>query len=264
MYTPCYCAAVRTAARKTTALYDFLEPAGVTLAQYSLLRKIERAGTVSLTKLGRLAELDRSTVGRNVKALEELRLVRRPGRRTSARRRCGSRPPARGAANAPLPCGRKRSGGSRPRWAPARPGSCGRLRLASDFFAKMRVVTRQLELKMTASEPAGRISNAAPPQRRSAAFSLSNPLAARDGRAEPLLWLDRRGSDLPRHAGDGGSDGRAGRHHRSRSRRNSAGAPPTSPRRLPCASLLFGLMAPFAAAFINRFGVRPVVTRRWR
>jgi DNA-binding MarR family transcriptional regulator len=77
METICYCAAVRTAARKTTALYDAaLEPAGVTLAQYSLLRKIERAGTVSLTELGRLAELDRSTVGRNVKVLEQLRLVR--------------------------------------------------------------------------------------------------------------------------------------------------------------------------------------------
>lgn len=77
MKTLCYCAAVRTAARKTTALYDsILEPAGVTLAQYSLMRRIERAGTVSLTQLGRLAELDRSTVGRNVRALEQLRLVR--------------------------------------------------------------------------------------------------------------------------------------------------------------------------------------------
>jgi len=76
MKTICYCAAVRSAARKTTALYDsILEPAGVTLAQYSLLRKIERAGKVSLTRLGRIAELDRSTVGRNVKALEQLRLV---------------------------------------------------------------------------------------------------------------------------------------------------------------------------------------------
>jgi DNA-binding MarR family transcriptional regulator len=77
MKTLCYCAAVRTAARKTTALYDsILEPAGVTLAQYSLMRRIERAGTVSLTRLGQLAELDRSTVGRNVKALEQLGLVR--------------------------------------------------------------------------------------------------------------------------------------------------------------------------------------------
>ena len=76
METTCYCAAVRTAARKTTALYDsILEPAGVTLAQFSLLRKIKRVGTVSLTGLGRLAELDRSTIGRNVKALEKLRLV---------------------------------------------------------------------------------------------------------------------------------------------------------------------------------------------
>jgi DNA-binding MarR family transcriptional regulator len=76
MDTTCYCAAVRTAARKTTALYDaILEPAGVTLAQFSLLRKIKRAGTASLTGLGRLAELDRSTIGRNVRALEKLRLV---------------------------------------------------------------------------------------------------------------------------------------------------------------------------------------------
>ena len=64
METICYCAAVRTAARKTTALYDsILEPAGVTLAQFSLLRKVKRAGTVSLTKLGQLTELDRSTIG---------------------------------------------------------------------------------------------------------------------------------------------------------------------------------------------------------
>jgi DNA-binding MarR family transcriptional regulator len=77
MTSICYCVAVRTAARKTTALYDsILEPAGVTLAQFSLLRKIERAGTVSLTKLGQLTELDRSTIGRNVKALEKLRFVR--------------------------------------------------------------------------------------------------------------------------------------------------------------------------------------------
>ena len=77
METTCYCAAVRTAARKTTALYDsILEPAGVTLAQFSLLRKIKRVGPVSLTKLGQLTELDRSTIGRNVKALERLQLVR--------------------------------------------------------------------------------------------------------------------------------------------------------------------------------------------
>jgi DNA-binding MarR family transcriptional regulator len=77
MDTLCYCAAVRAAARKTTALYDAaLAPVGINVAQFSLLRRIERLEPVSLTELGREAELDRSTVGRNVKVLERLRLVR--------------------------------------------------------------------------------------------------------------------------------------------------------------------------------------------
>jgi DNA-binding MarR family transcriptional regulator len=75
--SPCYCAAVRVVARKTTALYDAaLAPCGVNLAQYSLMRRIERAGAPSLTELASLAELDRSTVGRNVRVLQKLALVR--------------------------------------------------------------------------------------------------------------------------------------------------------------------------------------------
>ena len=73
----CYCASLRAAARKATALYDArLAPAGLNIAQFALLRKIERAQSVSLTELGRLAALDRSTVGRNVKVLERIGLVR--------------------------------------------------------------------------------------------------------------------------------------------------------------------------------------------
>jgi DNA-binding MarR family transcriptional regulator len=59
-----------------TAIYDeALAPTGVNLAQYSLLRTVERAGPVSLTELGRLTELDRSTIGRNVRPLERRGLV---------------------------------------------------------------------------------------------------------------------------------------------------------------------------------------------
>ena len=77
MKCPCYCSTLRAAARKATALYDAaLAPAGVNVAQYGLLRRIERRGSVSLTELGRLAELDRSTVGRNARVLERLGLVR--------------------------------------------------------------------------------------------------------------------------------------------------------------------------------------------
>jgi DNA-binding MarR family transcriptional regulator len=73
--TPCYCAALRAATRKTTAMYDeALAPAGIGLAQFSLLRKIER-GRLSLSELGRLASLDRSTIGRNIKVLHRMGLI---------------------------------------------------------------------------------------------------------------------------------------------------------------------------------------------
>lgn len=58
-------------------MYDAaLEPVGVNVAQFSLLRRIECAAPVSLSELGRLAELDRSTIGRNVKVLQRMGLVR--------------------------------------------------------------------------------------------------------------------------------------------------------------------------------------------
>ena len=77
MASICYCAVLRAAARKTTAIYDAaLASTGVNLAQFSLLRKIQRAAPVSLSELGRLAELDRSTIGRNIKVLQRMGLAR--------------------------------------------------------------------------------------------------------------------------------------------------------------------------------------------
>lgn len=73
----CYCAALRKATRRVTALYDeALIAHGLTLAQFSLLRHIRRHGPVSLTELGTRMELDRSTVGRNVRVVEKAGLVR--------------------------------------------------------------------------------------------------------------------------------------------------------------------------------------------
>lgn len=72
----CYCVSLRRASRKLTALYDdALAPAGVNVAQFSLLRKINRLGPLSLTALAELADLDRSTVGRNVRVLAEMGLM---------------------------------------------------------------------------------------------------------------------------------------------------------------------------------------------
>ena len=73
---PCICISLRKASRKMTALYDeALAPAGVNLAQFSLLRNVRRPGPVSLTRLGEITELDRSTRGRNVQVLERMGLV---------------------------------------------------------------------------------------------------------------------------------------------------------------------------------------------
>ena len=72
----CYCISLRTAARKVSALYDdALAPVGINIGQLSMLREIEKSSPLSLTELGRLSNLDRSTVGRNAKVLERMRLV---------------------------------------------------------------------------------------------------------------------------------------------------------------------------------------------
>jgi DNA-binding MarR family transcriptional regulator len=72
----CHCILLRKAARRVSAYYDeALAPFGVNIAQFSLLRNIRRMAPVSLTDLGERVELDRSTVGRNVKVLERMGLV---------------------------------------------------------------------------------------------------------------------------------------------------------------------------------------------
>lgn len=72
----CYCILLRQAARKTSTIYDeALAPLGINIAQFSLLRKLERAGSLSLTELAHIAQLDRSTVGRNAKVLQRKNLI---------------------------------------------------------------------------------------------------------------------------------------------------------------------------------------------
>ncbi|PRA87815.1 MarR family transcriptional regulator [Ochrobactrum sp. MYb29] len=76
MSNPCFCILLRQAARKSSSVYDqALAPLGINVAQFSLLRKISRAQSISLTELARLADLDRSTMGRNAKVLQRMDLV---------------------------------------------------------------------------------------------------------------------------------------------------------------------------------------------
>jgi DNA-binding MarR family transcriptional regulator len=78
MLSPCHCNRIRLAARRVSASYDAaLAPLGINIAQYGLLRLVDRRGAdaPSLTELGRLAELDRSTIGRNMRVLERMGLL---------------------------------------------------------------------------------------------------------------------------------------------------------------------------------------------
>ncbi|WP_321384660.1 MarR family winged helix-turn-helix transcriptional regulator [Rhizobium sp.] len=58
------------------ALYDAaLSPVAINVAQFAMLRRIQRDQPVSLIELAKLHELDRSTMGRNVLVVEKPGLV---------------------------------------------------------------------------------------------------------------------------------------------------------------------------------------------
>src|SRR5918992_2836859 len=74
----CYCTSLRNAARRMTAIYDAaMAPLGIGTAQFALLRQLEPDGeAIGLSELSERLDLDRSTVGRNVRVLERMGLVR--------------------------------------------------------------------------------------------------------------------------------------------------------------------------------------------
>lgn len=74
--TSCYCLKIRRASSDITRFYDKqLEPSGVTVSQYSLLLNISLAKQGTLKELADMAELDRSTLARNIKPLFKKNLV---------------------------------------------------------------------------------------------------------------------------------------------------------------------------------------------
>ncbi len=74
--TECYSTTIRAATRKITGMYDAaLEPAGVTIAQLALLRRLSDEIALSVEDLARTAELERSSAARNVRVLEKQGLV---------------------------------------------------------------------------------------------------------------------------------------------------------------------------------------------
>ena len=112
---------------------------------------------------------------------------------------------------------------------------------------------------MTASTPAGAISIAAAPHRRSAAFSLSNPLAAAMAARNLYYGWIVAGATFLVMLATAGAMGAPGVIMQPLEQEFGWSSADISSA-LALRIALFGLMAPFSAAFINRFGVRPVVT----
>ncbi len=74
--SPCACSRLRRATRAVTQLYDdALAPIGLRVTQLSLLRTLQRQGTLRIGELADRNLLDRTALSRNLDPLAERKLV---------------------------------------------------------------------------------------------------------------------------------------------------------------------------------------------
>lgn len=80
--SPCLCLNIRRASRAVTEFYEkVLEPSGIKIAQYSLLRHLEYVEPVTISELAKFMRIDRTTLNRNMKPLCEIGLISvKPGK----------------------------------------------------------------------------------------------------------------------------------------------------------------------------------------
>lgn len=74
--SPCNCLNIRRASQALTEVYDeFLAPSNIKIGQFSLLKHINQLGPVSVSDLALIIRLDRTTLVRNLKPLEQSGLI---------------------------------------------------------------------------------------------------------------------------------------------------------------------------------------------
>ncbi len=70
--SPCLCLNIRRASRAVTDFYErILEPSGLKITQYSLLRHLAQVEPVTISELAKVMRIDRTTLNRNMKPLVE-------------------------------------------------------------------------------------------------------------------------------------------------------------------------------------------------
>lgn len=88
LHSVCVCGQLRQADRVLTQLYDqYLRQADIRTTQFSLLRRINAAGSVSVTDIGALMCMAQPTATRNINNLEKHGYVRVESDRADARRK---------------------------------------------------------------------------------------------------------------------------------------------------------------------------------
>ena len=82
MIQTCACLNLRKANRALTQFYDgFLRSAGIRSTQLPILTTIASAGPLNISQLAKVTVIDQSTLTRNLKLLQEKKLIRvRPGK----------------------------------------------------------------------------------------------------------------------------------------------------------------------------------------
>lgn len=72
----CYCTNLRRSANFVSSFYDsFLDKSGLTISQYYLLINLSRLGAANITHWANHVGLDRSTMVRNIKPLQNRNLI---------------------------------------------------------------------------------------------------------------------------------------------------------------------------------------------
>jgi DNA-binding MarR family transcriptional regulator len=72
----CLCTGLRQAAHAMTEIYDeALAPSGLKITMFRVIRRLSEAGKPTISELADIVELDRSSLGRNLKVLERDGLV---------------------------------------------------------------------------------------------------------------------------------------------------------------------------------------------
>ncbi|MDF2635991.1 MAG: transcriptional regulator, MarR family [Pelosinus sp.] len=74
--SPCNCMNIRRASRAVTQFYDeALKPSGLTISQMGLLRHIKVTEMITISDLAKMMRIDRTTLNRNMKPLDDAGLL---------------------------------------------------------------------------------------------------------------------------------------------------------------------------------------------